>query len=217
VRPGIDERGLEAELEAVYKRQGAQRLAFASIIKSGPNSLWPWRILAAHNDRRNRVLRDGELVIFDVGTELDGYVSDVGRTFPVSGRFSPQQREKLEMMTRVSDAIIAAIRPGITLIDLTRIAYEAIPPAERPYMQTPSYFGHHLGLSSGDPGLPDAPLEPGMVFTVEPWYYNHDLGIAVFIEDMVLVTDRGADVLTAALPRTAQELERMVAAAPPRR
>ena len=66
VKDGIDERGLEAELEAVYKRGGAQRLAFSSIIKSGPNSLWPWRILAAHYERRNRTMKTGELVIFDV-------------------------------------------------------------------------------------------------------------------------------------------------------
>jgi Xaa-Pro aminopeptidase len=210
VRDGIDERSLEAELEAAFKRRGGQRLGFASIIKSGPNSLWAWRILAAQYDRRNRSMHGGELVIFDVGTELDGYTSDVGRTFPVSGRFTAEQRERLELITRVSDAIIAAIRPGITLADLTRVAMETIPAAERTYMQTPSYFGHHVGLSSGDPGLPDAPLEPGMIFTVEPWYYNHDLGISVFIEDMVLVTGHGAEVLTAELPRSPQDLERMV-------
>ena len=77
-------------------------------------------------------------------------------------------------------------------------------------MQTPSFFGHHIGMSSGDPALLDAPLEPGMVFTVEPWYYNHDLQIAVFVEDVILVTEDGAEVLTSALPRTADELEAMI-------
>ena len=210
VRDGVDERTLEAELEAVYKRGGAQRLAFSSIIKSGSNSLWPWRILAAHNNRRNRTMHDGDLVIFDVGTELDHYVSDVGRTFPVSGRFTPDQRRALAMSTAVSDAIIAAVRPGITLLELTEIARTAIPPGERPYMQTGSFFGHHIGLNVGDPSLLDEPLVPGMIFTVEPWYYNHGRGISVFLEDVILVTEDGAEVLTASLPRSPEALEQLV-------
>ena len=207
VRDGIDERTLEAELEAEFKRGGSQRLAFASIIKSGPNSLWPWRILAANYDRRNRVLREGELVIFDVGTELDYYVSDVGRTFPVSGRFTAEQKERLEMVTAVSDAVLAAIRPGVTFADLKQVALANIPEKERAYMQAGGFFGHHIGLSSGDPALPEAPLEAGMIFTVEPWYYNHEEELAVFIEDVVLVTADGHENLTASLPRTAEALE----------
>ncbi len=209
VREGVDERTLEGELEAEFKRGGSQRLAFASIIKSGPNSLWPWRILAANYNRRNRVLRQGELVIFDVGTELDYYVSDVGRTFPVSGRFTSQQRARLEMVTAASDAILAAVRPGATLDQLKEVALARIPEKERGYMQAAGFFGHPIGLSSGDPALPEAPLEPGMIFTVEPWYYNHEEELAVFIEDVVLVTADGHENLTASLPRSAEALELM--------
>jgi Xaa-Pro aminopeptidase len=212
VRDGVTERDLEAELEAEYKRQGAQRLAFASIIKSGPNSLWPWRILAAHYDRRNRAMHDGELVIFDVGTELEGYVSDIGRTFPVSGHFSDVQREVLEMEVSVSDAIIAAMQPGVTLGELTAIARAAMPAEHRPYMQTGLFFGHYIGLSTGDPALYDIPLAPGMIITVEPWYYNHDTSISVFTEDVVLVTADGVEVLSAELPRSPSELEALVGA-----
>ncbi len=210
VRTGIDERGLEAVFEAACKEGGSQRLAFSSIVKSGPNSLWPWRVLASHYDRRNRVMQDGDLVIFDVGCELDGYVSDVGRTFPVSGAFSDRQREILEMVTGIADTIIAAIRPGVTFSELTVRAQRAIPSAHRAYMQTGSFYGHHLGLATGDPSLRDAPLEPGMIFTVEPWYYNHDLGIAVFVEDEILVTASGAELLTGSLPRSAAGLEAIV-------
>lgn len=212
IRPGVDERTLAGVLEAAYKRGGAQRPAFASIIKSGRNSLWPWRVLASHSDRRNRVMRAGELVIFDVGAELDGYVSDIGRTFPVSGRFTDRQREILLMEVAVADTIIATARPGLTLADLQRAALAAIPPAHRPYMQAGFYFGHHLGLDPGDPGLPEASLTPGMVFTVEPWYYNHDLGLAVFTEDELLITPGGAELLTASLPRGPAALERLVRA-----
>jgi Xaa-Pro aminopeptidase len=141
IKDGVDERSLEAEIESVYKRGGAQRLAFSSIIKSGPNSLWPWRILAAHSNRRNRHMKNGELVIFDVGPELDHYVSDVGRTFPVSGKFTAEQKKILDMETAVSDAIIAAIRPGVTFPELVQIAISTIPSSERKYMQTGSFFG----------------------------------------------------------------------------
>lgn len=210
IRDRVTERVLEAAFEGACKRNGAQRIAFASIIKSGPNSLWPWRVLASHYDRRNRAMHDGELVIFDVGCEVDYYVSDVGRTFPVSGRFSDEQRRILEMEIAVSDAIIAAIRPGVTLRDLQAVGSAAIPPDQRPYMQTGLFFGHHLGLSTGDPYLPELELRPGMVFTVEPWYYNHESGISVFTEDEVRVTADGVELLTSGLPRTPEELERMV-------
>ena len=210
VRQNMDERGLEAEFEASCKRGGSQRLSFSSIIKSGPNSLWPWRILAAHYDRRNRVLQDGDLVIFDVGCELDSYVSDVGRTFPVSGSFTERQKEILEMVTAVSDSIIANIQPGATFTELMEVARRNIPEEHQRYMQAGMFFGHHLGLSAGDPSLPERPLEPGMVFTVEPWYYNHDENIAVFIEDVVAVTSTGAEVFTERLPRRPEDLERMV-------
>ena len=169
---GVDERKLEAEFEAACKRDGSQRLAFASIVKSGPNALFPWRLLASHYDRRNRVMRSGELVVFDVGCELDHYASDVGRTFPVWGRFNADQRRVLQMEVGVADAMIAAIRPGATLAQVQAAGLATIPEAERAFMQAPLYFGHHVGLSAADPSLDTAPLEPGMVLTVEPWYYN---------------------------------------------
>jgi len=210
IRVGTDERSIQGNFEATCRALGAQTIPFTPIVKSGPNSLWPWRVLAAHYDRRNRPLESGELVILDVGCEVDGYISDVGRTFPVDGRFTELQREKMMVSMRAADAIIAAIRPGVTFRDLTRIAYDAIPDDEERYMQTPSFFGHHIGLNAGDPALIDEPLQPGMVFTVEPWYYNHDLEIAVFVEDVVLVTADGVEVLTRDLPRSPEALAEMV-------
>lgn len=210
IRPGVDERSIQGAFEETCRSLGSQSIPFTPIVKSGPNSLWPWRVLASHYDRRNRPMESDELVILDVGCEVDGYVSDVGRTFPVGGTFSPLQREKLLVSTRAADAIIDAIRPGITFRELTEIAYDAIPDHEERYMQTPSFFGHHIGLSAGDPALMDEPLEPGMVFTVEPWYYNHEDGIAVFVEDVVVVTEDGVDILTRELPRSPEELEAMI-------
>lgn len=210
VRPGIDERTLEGWFELGCKEAGAQRVPFHPIVKSGPNSLWAWRILASHYDRRNRAVENGDLVIFDVGCELDHYVSDVGRTVPVSGTFTPEQARAVEAQRRVADAIIGAIRPGVTLAEVTAAGVAEMTPEMRPYMQTGSFYSHHLGLSTGDPVLTDEPLRAGMVFTVEPWYYNHDTGISVFVEDMVLVTNDGVEILTANLPRTVEGLERLV-------
>ncbi|MGI9629059.1 MAG: aminopeptidase P N-terminal domain-containing protein [Longimicrobiales bacterium] len=211
VSEGTTERTLEGAFLEACKSDGSQRAAFAPIIKSGPNSLWPWRVLASHYDRRDRAMTSGDLVIFDVGCELDGYISDVGRTFPVNGQFTQQQRQILDMEVDVSDAIIAAIKPGVTLAELQAIADRAIPENEKPYMQVGLFFGHHLGLSTGDPVLTDEPLKAGMIFTVEPWYYNHDLDVSVFTEDQILVTSQGARNLTADLPRRPDALEAVVA------
>ena len=111
-----------------------------------------------------------------------------------------------------SDAIIAAIKPGVTFADLRKVAFEAIPDDQEQYMQVGLFHGHHIGLDTGDPSLSDVPLQSGMIFTVEPWYYNHDIGISVFTEDEVLVTSNGVEVLTRSLPRSPEELEKMVGA-----
>ena len=209
IKRGSDERGLTGAFIADCMALGAQRAAFTPIVKSGGNSLWPWRILGAQYDRRNRAAEGGELMIYDVGCERNHYVSDVGRTYPVDERFSPRQRELVELVRAVSDAVIAAARPGVTLADLQRVARGATPEGARKYMQTPNYFGHHVGLDAGDPSLPDAVLVPGMVFTIEPWYYNHDEQVAAFIEDEILITASGSENLTAGLPRDAAGLERV--------
>ena len=209
VAPGVDERTLSGAFTGDCMALGAQRLAFTPIIKSGRNSLWPWRVIGAHYDRRNRAMARGELVIFDVGCERDHYVSDVGRTFPVGERFTPRQRELVQMVRRISDAVIAAARPGTTLAALQAVAWASIPVEARPYMQAPLYFGHHIGLDASDPSVATATLAPGMVFTIEPWYYNHLDDVAVFLEDEILITTSGSENLTAALPRDADGLEAM--------
>ena len=113
----------------------------------------------------------------------------------------------------MADRIIEAIRPGVTFADLRAVADAAIPAEHRPFMQAALFFGHHIGLSTGDPVDESAPLEPGMVFTVEPWYYNHIEQISVFTEDVVVVTGTGVEVLSRDLPRTPDELESMMGTA----
>ncbi|MEM7800988.1 MAG: Xaa-Pro peptidase family protein [Chloroflexota bacterium] len=210
IRPGIHERELEGILEAGFKKRGAQRLPFASIIKSGPNTLWPWRILASHYNRRDRAAQEGELVVFDVGCELNHYGSDMGRTFPASGRFTAEQADILMVQLEVLDAMIDHMRPGVTLSEVQQKGLDMMPEAAKPYMQIGHFFGHHIGLSPGDPSLPYEPLEAGMVITVEPWYYNHERQIGTFIEDVIVITETGFKNLTARLPRTAAGMAGMV-------
>ncbi|WP_405397059.1 aminopeptidase P N-terminal domain-containing protein [Maribacter sp. Asnod2-G09] len=210
IKPGVDERYLEGILEGDFKINGSQRLAFGSIIKSGPNSHWPWRILATHYNRRNRVMENGDLVIFDVGCEYEQYVSDIGRTFPVSGKFTERQKEILVMETKIADEIIKFLKPGITFKEVQTLTNSIIPANAKKYMQVGLFFGHHLGLSTGDPNISTATLKPGMVFTVEPWYYNHDENISVFTEDMILITEDGCELLSDDLPRTPEDLEELM-------
>ena len=155
-------------------------------------------------------MEQGDLVIFDVGCEYNYYVSDVGRTFPVSGQFTKEQKEILEMETGIADQIIDFIRPGITFQDIRQLTDRIIPADAKKYMQVGLFFGHHLGLSTGDPNLPTITLQPGMIFTVEPWYYNHDQQISVFTEDVILVTEDGCEVLSKALVRKPGDLERLM-------
>jgi Xaa-Pro aminopeptidase len=155
-------------------------------------------------------MKKGDLVIFDVGCEYNNYVSDIGRTFPVSGTFTPRQKEILEMEVGIANQIIAFLKPGITFKDIRNLTDSIIPVEAKKYMQVGLFFGHHLGLSTGDPDLPEAVLKPGMIFTVEPWYYNHDEQISVFTEDVILITETGCEVLSKDLVRAPGDLERLM-------
>lgn len=209
VKPGVDERTLIGRLEDEFRRLGAQRVAFDSIVKGGKNAHYAWRILGSHYDRRNQILQEGDVVVFDVGAEWNHYTSDIGRTFPVGKHFTPKQFDRLERVRTVVEAIRDAIRPGILLGDLREIALKHLEPSHHQYMQVDSYYGHHIGLSAGDPSLLEAPLQTGMVFTIEPWYYNHDENVSVFTEENIVVTQDGARVLSDGIPIDAGSLERL--------
>lgn len=114
------------------------------------------------------------------------------------------------MEVGIADSIIAFIKPGIRFADIRELTDRIIPKNAKKYMQVGLFFGHHLGLSTGDPNLSDAILKPGMIFTVEPWYYNHDDQLSVFTEDVILVTKDGCEVLSNGLPRTPAALEKLM-------
>ena len=232
-RPGAFEYQLQAELERGFL-WGRGVPGYPSIVAGGSHAV------TLHYEGNAGQLRDGELVLIDAGAEVDGYTADVSRTFPVSGRFSGAQRRLYEVVLEAEATAIAAARPGATLDDVHAAALRVLvgglvelglllgtPEAiiadesyKRFYMHRTS---HWLGLDCHDAGSLLAegkarPLEPGMVLTVEPGLYvpaADDLppayrGCGIRIEDDVLVTAAGCEVLTKAIPRTAAEVEQMV-------
>jgi len=232
-RPGMAEYELEAELSYEFRRRGASGHAYSPIVAGGRGAC------VLHYIENDKPLADDALVLIDAGCELEGYASDITRTFPVSGKFSGVQRAAYEIVLAAQRAAIAAVKPGVPfiayhdaalrvlvqgMVDLKLlsgsvddlIASEAYKPF---YMHR---TGHWLGLDVHDAGDYKSgddwvALTPGMALTVEPGLYlrpGADVpeelqGIGIRIEDDVFVTADGCDVYTTA-PRTIAEIEEVM-------
>ncbi|HEU4474242.1 MAG TPA: aminopeptidase P family protein [Gemmatimonadales bacterium] len=207
-RPGMHEYELEALVEYEFRRRGAERLGFPSIVGSGPNAT------ILHYDENRRQTRPGELIVMDVGAEYGYYSADVTRTIPVSGRFDPRQRRLYELVLGAQQAAIDAVRPGTDFATLNRIAREYLrrhsgnlcggSGCERYFVHG---LSHWLGMNVHDVGSFARRLEPGMVFTIEPGIYLPEEALGIRIEDDILVTEKGAEVLSSGIPRTVEEVE----------
>jgi Xaa-Pro aminopeptidase len=237
-RVGLCEYHLEAELDYEFRKGGAKMPAYGSIVAAGKNAC------ILHYRENDAVLKDGDLVLIDAGCEIDCYASDITRTFPANGRFSPEQKAIYELVLAANEEAFKHIAPGkhwneaheatvkvITagLVELgllqgdveELIATEAYKPF---YMHR---AGHWLGMDVHDVGDYKVGgewrvLEPGMAMTVEPGIYiaadNQDVakkwrGIGVRIEDDVVVTRGGCEILTGGVPKTVAEIEALMAAA----
>jgi Xaa-Pro aminopeptidase len=233
-RPGRTEYEVEAELLYEFRRNGAQFPAYSPIVAGGANAC------VLHYVANDAPLRDGELLLIDAGCELDGYASDITRTFPVNGRFSAGQREVYEIVLASQRAAMDEVRPGCGwnephdaavkvlaqgLIDLKLIAgaLEEVLEKEtykRFYMHR---TGHWLGLDVHDAGEYKRQgdwraLAPGMTLTVEPGLYiraEEDIperlrNIGIRIEDDVLVTEAGCEVITAEAPKGIADIEALM-------
>ncbi|HSP68538.1 MAG TPA: Xaa-Pro peptidase family protein, partial [Bryobacteraceae bacterium] len=213
-RPGVWEFEVAAVMTNVYFERGCERNAYPPIIGSGPNSV------ILHYAANHRRLDAGEIVVADVGAECSDYATDVTRTVPAGGKFTPRQREIYEIVLGAQKAAIAATRPGMRLRaegpSLYQIAYDYINSHGKDLHGQPlgKYFvhglGHYVGLDVHDPGDFAAPLKPGAVITIEPGIYIPEENIGIRIEDVVLVTADGAKVLSAALPREIADIEKLV-------
>jgi Xaa-Pro aminopeptidase len=218
IRPGVWEYEVAARMRYIYQRGGCERDAYAPIVGTGFNST------VLHYNKVDAQIQDGDLVLMDVGCEFSGYATDITRTVPASGKFTPRQREIYEIVLAAADAAIAAVKPGARMAGqgegtLTRIAQGVINSRgkDKQGNSLGRYFihglGHHIGLNVHDATEPGRALEPGMVFTIEPGIYIPEEKLGVRVEDMILVTETGAKVLTARLPRTPDEIEKFMAEA----
>ncbi|HTQ58215.1 MAG TPA: Xaa-Pro peptidase family protein [Bryobacteraceae bacterium] len=208
--PGLYEYQVAATMTSVYFDEGCARSAYAPIVGAGPDST------ILHYMRNSRRMDRGELLLMDVGAECGGYAADITRTIPVGARFSPRQREIYEIVLGAQNAVIAAIKPGVPLRDLTKVAREYINTHGKDLHGEPlgKYFthgvSHHVGLDVHDATDFTQPLAENNVITVEPGIYIPDENIGVRIEDMVLVTGDGARLLSGALPRDPDEIEKAI-------
>jgi Xaa-Pro aminopeptidase len=187
-RPGMREYEIEALIEYVFRRSGAAAPAYSTIVGGGANAT------VLHYVTNDALLRDGDLLLIDAGAEYEGYASDITRTFPVGGRFSPPQRAVYELVLRAQEECIGMVRPGVTMDELHARSVEILTegmvslgllagePAKLIEEEAHKKFymhrlGHYLGMDVHDVGRyhTDAqeprPLAPGMVITVEPGIY----------------------------------------------
>jgi len=212
--PGLSEYQVASALWSTYIESGCEGVAYSPIVGSGPNST------ILHYSANQRRMDRGEVVVMDAAAQCDDYASDITRTLPVGGKFTARQREIYKIVLGAQKAAIAALKPGARMAgpgdSLTKIARDYMDAHGRDQHGEPlgKYFihglGHQVGLEVHDPGI-DGPLEAGMVVTIEPGIYIPEESIGVRIEDVVLVTENGAKVLSAALPKEADEIEKAVA------
>ncbi len=233
-RPGRNEYEIEAELLHEFRRSGAQAPSYTPIVAGGANAC------VLHYVANDAPLGDGELVLIDAGCELDGYASDVTRTFPVNGRFSGAQREVYELVLAAQRAALDAVRPGkawnephdaaVRVLAQGMIDLKLLVGGLQEILEKEAYkrfymhrTGHWLGLDVHDAGDYKRAgnwraLAPGMTLTVEPGLYiraAEDVparlrNIGVRIEDDVLVTDAGCEVLTAEAPKAVADIEALM-------
>ena len=235
-RPGLHEYEIEAELMHEFLRHGAQAPAYTSIVAAGANAC------VLHYISNRALLRPNELLLIDAGCELDGYASDITRTFPVSGRFEGAQKSLYELVLAAQADAIAAVAPGKGFSDPHDAAVRTLAQGMidlgllqgslDSVIETGAYrrfymhrTGHWLGLDVHDAGEYGAegrwkPLASGMVLTVEPGIYVRPgegvpdafCNIGIRIEDDVLVTPEGCEVLTVAAPKSIAEIEAVMRA-----
>ncbi|MEZ5987555.1 MAG: Xaa-Pro peptidase family protein [Planctomycetota bacterium] len=201
---GQQEHELASIADYTFRRHGAQAIGYSPIVGSGPNGC------VLHYWRNDRVMKDGDLVVMDFAPEINGYTADVTRTFPVGGKFTKAGRKLVQDVWDAQQAIIAAVKPGASFGDLSRIGSQLL--VERGYKPGVHILHgpcHHLGMAVHDPSGGARRLEAGMYITVEPGAYLVEEGMGCRIEDCVLVTEDGCEVLSKGCPSHPDEIEKL--------
>ena len=206
IRPGMSEEEAEIMFENYSQENGAKYLAFPSIVGSGHSST------VLHYTRNSAEIKEGDVVVLDLGAEYKHYAADVTRTIPVSGKFTPRQKEIYEIVWQAQQEALKRLKPGVTIDEIYEAAYEIIDKAG--YGDNFIHgLSHFIGLEVHDVGYYDEPLKPGMVISVEPGIYIPEEDLGVRIEDDVLITKKGYQILSGGIPTQADDLEKFVAEA----
>jgi Xaa-Pro aminopeptidase len=222
--PGMREYELDAAARYVFRRHGAQGDAYFALVATGTNMLY------SHYHFGTAVLQDGDLVQFDYAPDYHYYVSDVTRVFPANGRFSPRQRELYTIYLRLYQAVLHSIRPYTAPRDIARAAavkMDSIMAAftftdprirdaaerfvERYRTSRSNSLGHTIGLAVHDVRLTSDILLPGHVFTIEPSMSIPDEHFAMRLEDVILITETSAEILSDFVPVEIDDIERLMA------
>jgi Xaa-Pro aminopeptidase len=215
MKPGMWEYEIAALMKYEFERRGCEWPSYPPIVGSGFFST------VLHYDQDWNQMQAGDVVVIDVAGSYSGYASDITRTLPVNGHFTARQREIYEIVLGAQNAAISAAKPGVTVPgggtkSLYEIAFEYINTHGEDLHGQPlgPYFihglSHPIGLNVHDPVDYTRPLEPGMVITIEPGIYLPEEKIGVRIEDDILITQDGNEILTGRLPRAAAEIEKLM-------
>ncbi|MDD4000017.1 MAG: aminopeptidase P family protein [Bacilli bacterium] len=215
-KPGLYEYQLESYFDQYLKYHGQKSVAFETIVASGKNAT------TLHYVDNNSKLKADEMVLLDLGARTDFYISDITRTIPTNGKFTPRARQVYQEVLAVNKKCIELLKPGVTWKEFNDYARELLTASlkrlglikEQAELQKYYYhsIGHFIGLDSHDPGSYNEVLKPGMVLTVEPGLYIEREGIGVRIEDNILITDNGNQNLSVEIPKEVEEIEKFMAA-----
>lgn len=218
LKPGLNEHDIEARMQYEFMKRGCERPAYAPVVGAGVDST------ILHYSADDKPIHAGDVVVMDVAGEYAMYASDLTRTAPASGKFTPRQREVYNIVLGAQQAAIAGFQAGKSKLtghgddSLYQVAYDYINSQGKDLHGQPlgKYFihglSHYVGLEVHDVGDYSVPADKGMVFTIEPGVYIPEEKIGIRIEDIFWVSPDGKLVnLSAALPRTADEIEAAIA------
>ncbi len=201
-KPGMFEYELEAAAKFIYVKRGARGDAFTPIVASGPNTM------ILHYMKNSRQMKAGEVVLMDYGSDYEYYTSDITRTWPVSGKFTPEQEKMYRCILEARDAIIAMMKPGIKVSDMQAAAEKIYIKHGfgKLFVEMGRYVGHFIGISVHDVGEDETPFVAGVVYNVEPLIQDDTLKVHLRLEDTILITQTGAENLTASVPAGIEEI-----------
>ena len=204
--PMLYEYQIEAQADYVFRNGGASGWAYPAIVGTGDNiNTWHY-----FNDRRQ--IQANDLVVFDFAADLDHMAMDITRTFNISGKFTPEQAKWYAVDLECQKAVIELLKPGNTY-EQASDAGKAILAKYGEEKQWYGFPGHFVGLATHDVMLPKGPIKAGQVVTVEPIVEFPEKKMHFRVEDTILITDKGSDILSAGVPKELSEVEKLVGSA----